>query len=64
MCFAAVFNVLTTLSSGVSTLLQRVLPAVKLHTKSTAQRGCGLGVGDLHHINMAVCRTEVAAVEV
>lgn len=56
-------TILTTLSSGACTLLQRVLPAVQLHTKCTAQRGCGLGVGDLHHIDVAVRGTEVAAVE-
>lgn len=54
---------LTLLCAAASSLLQRVLPVVQLHTKGAAQRGGGLGVGHLHHVDMTVCRAEVAAVE-
>lgn len=55
--------VLTLINTAASSLLQRVLPVVQLHTKGTTQRGGGLWVGHLHHVDMTVCRAEVAAVE-
>lgn len=54
---------LTLLSTAASSLLQRVLPVVQLHTKGTTQRGGGLWVGHLHYIDMTVCGAEVAAME-
>lgn len=58
-----VFSELTLLSTATASFLQSVLPVVQLHTKGTAQRGCSLGVGHLHHVDMTVCRAEVAAME-
>lgn len=54
---------LTLLCAAASALLQRVLPVVQLHTEGTAQRGGGLRVGHLHHVDVTVCGAEVAAVE-
>lgn len=55
--------ILTLLSTAAAALLQRVLPVVQLHTKGTTERGGGLRVGHLHHVDMTVCGAEVAAVE-
>lgn len=63
-CYAtSLLSELTLLSTAASSLLQCVLPVVQLHAKGTAQGGGGFGVGDLHHVNMAVGGAEVAAVE-
>ncbi len=62
-CFSCPLTSLTVLSTAASSLLQRVLPVVQLHAKSTTQRGGGLWIGDLHHIDVTVCGAEVAAVE-
>jgi len=57
------WKMLTLLSTAMPALLQSVLPAVQLHAKGAAQRGCGLGVGHFHHIDVAVGGAEVAAVK-
>lgn len=54
---------LTRLSTAASSPLQCVLPVVQLHTEDAAQGGGGLGVGHLHHVDVAVGGAEVAAVE-
>lgn len=54
---------LTLLSTAAASFLQRVLPVVQLHTKRTSQRGCGLWIGHLHHINVTVCGAEVTTME-
>ena len=53
--------VLTLLSAAPP--LQSALPAVQLHPEGTAQTAGGLGVRDLHHVDVAVGGAEVAAVE-
>lgn len=53
----------TLVGTAASSLLQRVLPVVQLHTEGAAQRGGGFGVRHLHHVDVAVCGAKVAAVE-
>lgn len=54
---------LTLLCAMVHFFHRGILPVVQLHTESTSQRCCGLGVGYLHYINVAVSWAEIAAVE-
>lgn len=50
-------------AAATSSLLGRVLPVVELHAEGAAQRGGGLGVGDLHDVDVAVGGAEVTAVQ-
>lgn len=54
---------LTLLGTTAPPLFWCVLPVVQLHAECTSQRRGGLWVGDLHHIDMAVCGAEIAAVQ-
>lgn len=60
--FCFMLTLLSTAAAAAS-FLQGILPVVQLHAEGTTQGGGGLRVGHLHHVDMTVCRAEVAAVE-